>query len=188
MFPGMSPSFWRKWHRWIGFVAAIFLLFASLTGILVAFTEFFGEEEELREATRALVSPVRVGGPNSAWSEPLSKAFATAAGIVGGAPIDKITLQFKGDAPTVDMFIGKPSGGEDRRLIFNLHSGALVRNETYTDKPLIHRIHSGEFFGDGGLVISMIWGLALALLAASGIVIYFTMRRPGRDGLRKVFW
>ena len=47
--------FWRKWHRWIGFPAALFLLFAATTGVLVAFTEFFGEEEALREATRDLV-------------------------------------------------------------------------------------------------------------------------------------
>jgi len=184
----MSPSLWRKWHRWIGFVAAIGLCFASVTGILVALTEFFGEEEALRETTRDLVSSVRIGAPNTAWSEPMSKAFATAAGIASGAPIDKVTLQFKGNDPTVEMFIGKPAGGEDRRLIFALRSGALIRSEGYTDKPLIHRIHSGEFFGDGGLVLSMIWGLALATLTASGIIVYLTMRRPGRVGLRKVFW
>jgi uncharacterized iron-regulated membrane protein len=31
-----TPAFWRKWHRWIGFPAALFLLFASVTGVLVA--------------------------------------------------------------------------------------------------------------------------------------------------------
>ena len=39
----MTLLFWRKWHRWIGFPAAIFLLFASCTGAILAFTEFFGD-------------------------------------------------------------------------------------------------------------------------------------------------
>jgi hypothetical protein len=58
----MRARFWRKWHRWIGFPAAIFLVFAAVTGVLVAVTEFFGEEERLREATRNLVGPTPTGG------------------------------------------------------------------------------------------------------------------------------
>jgi uncharacterized iron-regulated membrane protein len=46
--------FWRKWHRWIGFAASVFLLYAATTGFLVAFSEFFGEAGALREATRDL--------------------------------------------------------------------------------------------------------------------------------------
>ena len=64
----MNTAFWRRWHRWIGFPAAGFLLFSGLTCFLVAGNEFFGEAEALREATRDLVSP-----------------------------IDRITPQFKGD-------------------------------------------------------------------------------------------
>ena len=52
----MTPSFWRKWHRGIAFPASAFLLFAAITGVVVAMTEFVGEEEPLREATRAIVS------------------------------------------------------------------------------------------------------------------------------------
>lgn len=60
--------------------------------------------------------------------------------------------------------------------------------DAYTDKPLIHRIHSGEFIGDGGLVFSMLWDLALAALTASGFIIYLLMWRKGLEGIRKVFW
>jgi len=62
----MDVAFWRRWHRWIGFPAFIFLLWAASTGIIVAFTEFFGEEEALREATRDLVSPVTASSQNDA--------------------------------------------------------------------------------------------------------------------------
>jgi uncharacterized iron-regulated membrane protein len=38
----VNPAFWREWHRWIGFTAALFLLFAP---IMVAWYEFFGADE-----------------------------------------------------------------------------------------------------------------------------------------------
>jgi len=64
----MNPAFWRKWHRWIAFPAAAFLLFAAITGVVVAMTEFFGDEEALREATRDLVSSVKTHSPGASWA------------------------------------------------------------------------------------------------------------------------
>ena len=183
----LSVAFWRKWHRWIGFPAALFLLFAATTGILVAFTEFFGEEEALRERTRDLVSPVTLASPASV-SEPVARAFASAMSRAGNAPVDKVLIQLKGDQPTVTLFTGKPAGGEDRKLVFDARTGALLSNETYADKPFLYRLHSGEAFGDGGLVVAMFWGLSLVVLTASGLVIYFMMWRPNLRGIRRVFW
>lgn len=185
----MNVRFWRQWHRWIGFPAAVFLLFVAITGVIIAFTEFFGEEEALREATRNVVSPVTVASPSAVWADPIVRAVEGAARVAPGAPIDKIETQFKGDHPTVTIFTGKPTGGEDRKLVFDAQTGALVRNEAYADKPFLNRLHSGEAFGDGGLVVAMFWGIALALLAASGLVIYFTMRgKRELRGIKRVFW
>ncbi len=184
----MNPAFWRRWHRWIAFPAAAFLLFAAITGVLVAMNEFFGEDEALREATRTLTSPVKTDSPIAAWQNPIAKALVTAAQAAPGAPIDKIQAQFKGQNPTVDIFLGKPGGGEDRRLVFDAHSGALLKTDAYVDKPSINRIHSGEAFGDGGLVFAMMWGTTLAFLTASGFIIYLTMRRKNATGIRRLFW
>ena len=187
--PSFDSRFWRQWHRWIGFPAALFLLFAATTGILVAGTEFFGEEEALREATRDLVSPVNVASPANATATPLSRALATAAATAPGAPIDKIEMQFKGEQPTVAVFTGKPTGGEDRRLVMDAATGALLQNEDYTDKPFLKRLHSGEWFGDGGLVFAMFWGLALVALTISGLLVYYTMRgKRELKGIKRVFW
>ena len=76
--PALTLAFWRKWHRWIGFPAALFLLWAASTGVIVAFTEFFGEDEALREATRDMISPVTLASPASAWSAPIARAITTA--------------------------------------------------------------------------------------------------------------
>jgi uncharacterized iron-regulated membrane protein len=184
----MNTAFWRKWHRWIGFPAAVFLLFASVTGFFVAGTEFFGEEEALREATRDLSSPITTSSPSNTWSESISRAVASAQQRAPGAPIDKITMQFKGDIPTVTLYLGKPGGGEDRLLVFNAGSSQLIKEAAYADKPLLNRVHSGEWFGDGGLVFAMFWAIALAILTVTGLIIYWTMRRRNPVGLQKVFW
>ena len=185
----MNLVFWRKWHRWIGFPASIFLLFAATTGVLVAFTEFFGEEEALRERTRDMVSPVTVASAPTEWSEPIGRAIATAAARSSKAPIDRVEIQFKGPNPTVTLFTGKPTGGEDRKLVYDARTGLLLSDEAYADKPFLYRLHSGEAFGDGGLVVAMFWALALAILASSGLIIYYTMRgKRELTGVRKVFW
>jgi uncharacterized iron-regulated membrane protein len=184
----LNLAFWRKWHRWIAFPASIFLLWAGSTGVIVAFTEFFGEDEALREATRDQISPVTVNSPQAEWADPIARAIAAAGSRSAGAPIDKIEIQFKGPQPTVTLFTGKPTGGEDRKLVIDAKTGALVADETYADKPFLYRLHSGEAFGDGGLVVAMFWGLTLVILTVTGLIIYLKMRRPGLVGIRKVFW
>ena len=181
-------AFWRKWHRWIGFPAALFLIYAACTGLALAFTEFFGEEEALREATRDLVSPITLASPAREVTDPIARALAAVAANANAAPIDRLTIQFKGRQPTVTVFTDKPTGGEDRQFVVDAKTGALLRSEAYADKPILNRLHSGEAFGDGGLVVSMLWALALAVLTLTGLIIYFKMRPRRTAGIQKVFW
>ena len=186
-----TPADWRRWHRWIGAPAALFLAFAALTGVLVAGTEFFGEDEATREANRTLVSAVTTDAPPGAWRGLIDQVFAVAAQQAPGAPIDKVAIELKGVAPVITLYLGRPTGGEDRRLLFDARTGAFLRAEDYADKPLINRIHSGEAFGDGGLVVAMVWGLALLGLTVSGFLLYWRLagaNRQGRSGLRRWFF
>lgn len=184
----MNSLFWRRWHRWISFPATLFLLFVAVTGVLVAISEFFGADEELREANRKLVSPVTLQSPMAEWNDRLARALETASKQAGNAPVDQVTIQFKGKQPTITVYTGKPTGGEDRKYVVDAATGQLLQNASYVDKPFLHRLHSGEAFGDGGLVFAMIWGVTLAVLVASGFIIYLTMWRPGLTGLKKLFW
>jgi len=63
-----------------------------------------------------------------------------------------------------------------------------ANDEDYPPGPFLTRLHSGEAFGDWGLVFGTAWGLALVALLVSGLVIYLTMRKPGRTGLGRLFW
>ena len=181
-------KFLRQWHRWIGFPATVFLLLASVSGIWLAGVEFFGADEALREKTRVLVSPVTTQTPDADFAAGLAKARAAVAAKVGAVPVDKIAWQFKGDQPAIVFYLGKPTGGEDRKVTCDARDGHVLGVEDYTDKSFMLRLHSGEVFGDGGLVLAMFWGLALALLTISGILIYFKMKRPNATGIRRIFW
>jgi uncharacterized iron-regulated membrane protein len=184
----MSQAGWRKWHRWIGFVAVPFLTFAAVTGIIAGLREMLSEDEEAREKARERVSPVVLPAAPAAWSEPLAKALATAAARANGAPIDRIAVDFKADPPTVTVYLGKPTGGEDKKLIFDARTGEFLREEGYEDKSFFTRLHSGEAFGDWGLVLGTAWGLTLVVLLVTGLVIYFAMRKPDQKGWRRIFW
>lgn len=184
----LNTAFWRKWHRWVAFPATIFLIFASATGFILSVTEFFGEEEALRERTRSLVSPVTAAAPSLAWEEPIGRAVTAVNAASPGAPIDKITVQFKGDKPTVTIFTGKPKGGEDKKYVVDAATGKIDQTEAYADKAFLNRLHSGEAFGDGGLVVAMFWALALLFLSVTGLIIYLRIRKPNPVGLEKVFW
>src|SRR5262245_55837211 len=139
----MHPRTWRLGHRWLGAVAAAFLLFAGATGVCVAATEFFGADEAERERLREVVSPVATDAAAPAWQEPLQRAFAAAAQRAPGAPVDRVEMVFKGEPPKVTLFTGKRGGGEDRRFVFDAHSGALLEDGDYVDKPFLYRLHSG---------------------------------------------
>ena len=149
----MSARSWRLFHRWLGAIAALFLCFAGLTGAVLAATEFFGEAEAERERLRDVVSGVTTDAPETAFTEPLLRAVRTAAAQQKGAPIDSIELKLKGDRPIVAICTCKPAGGEDKRHVVDARTGALIATTDYSDKSFLHRLHSGEAFGDGGLVM-----------------------------------
>lgn len=184
----MSQAGWRKWHRWVGFAAAPFLLFAAITGIVAGIAEMTSEDEEAREKARERVSDVKLPAAPVAVSSPVARALVNAANRAPGAPVDKVQIDFKADPPTVTVYLGKPTGGEDKKLVFHAQNGDLLREEPYADKPFLTRLHSGEALGDWGLVLGTAWGMALVALLATGIVIYFSMRKPERKGLGKLFW
>lgn len=189
----MNMKFLRHWHRWVSWLAAIFLLWAAVTGVMVAAQEFWGADEAERERLRATESAVKLDASDWTPGAVLQIAMATAQAHSPGAPVDRIELKLKGDAPEVSVFLGKPAGGEDRMLRIDGHTGALIAEESYADKPFLYRLHSGEAFGDGGLVVAMLWGVALVIISITGGLMYIHMYRKHQvaqtpSGMRKFFW
>lgn len=156
--------------------------------MILATTERFGAAEAAREAARKDISPMKVGAPSDEWLTALKLALAAAQDSANGAPLDRVEVQFKGESPAIYLYTGRPTGGEDRKLTLDIRSGRLLAIAAYTDKPFLNRLHSGEALGDGGLMVAILWGTSLAVLTATGLVIYLLMRRPGAVGIKRVFW
>ena len=178
----------RKWHRWIGLPAAIFFLLSGFTGIWLECERFFGEEEALREKLRDTLSSVSAKTPPAEFAAQLAAAQAAVAAKAGDQPLDKITWQLKGDSPTLTFYLGGTKTLKARKLILNAKTSALLREDDYDDDSFILKLHSGEIYGDGGMVLGMVWALALMALTVTGLVIYWKMRPKDATGLRKVFW
>ncbi len=178
----------RKWHRWIGIGAAIFFVLTSFTGVWLECERFFGEEEALREKLRDMTSRVSPQTPTADLAAALAKCQQAVAAKAGDQPLDKIAWQLKGDEPTIAFYLGKTKDRPARKFVVNANSGAIAKEEDYDDDSFILKLHSGEAFGDGGMVLGMAWGVALIVLTITGVVIYWRMRPRQATGLRKVFW
>ena len=179
----------RKIHRWLGVPAAIFLLLASFTGVWLECVKFFGAEESERERIRELTSSVTAQSVGAEFGASFDKARAAAAARAGAQPLDKMVWQLKGDAPTITFFFGPNGQQAGRRIAVHARTGEVLGVEDYAEDSLILRLHSGEAFGDGGMVLGMVWGTLLFALTVTGIIIYFRMKpRTPRTGIRKVFW
>ena len=175
----------RKWHRWIGLPAGICLLLTAFTGVWLECERFFGEEEALREKVRDLASQHTAKAPAFAIEEKLSAARAAVATKFPDAPLDKIQLQLKGEAPTATFFLSSKDG---RKVTVNLLTAAITKEDSYEEDSLILRLHSGEALGDGGMVVFMFVGVALFAMIVSGFIIYWKMKPKKSTGLRRVFW
>jgi hypothetical protein len=179
----------RKIHRWLGVPAALFLLLASFTGVWLECVRFFGAEETERERIRDLTSGITAQSVGAEFGASFDKARAAAAAQAGSQPLDKMVWQLKGDAPTITFFFGPQGEQAGRRIAVHAHKGEVLGVEDYAEDSLILRLHSGEAFGDGGMVLGMVWGTLLFALTVTGIIIYFRMKpRTPRTGIRKVFW
>ena len=76
-------------------------------------------------------------------------------------------------------------GKEDRKITVEDGSVKKIEND---EESWIMRLHSGEIFGDAGVVLNILWGGALIFLTITGLFIYWKMRRGSGKGLKKIFW
>ena len=151
----------RTYHRWLGTVFGIFLLWISATGVasqvaaLVANGGF--EKEEAKPA-----APKTAGN----FLIPAAQAHEGEEEAVKPAPAFKCpdTMTCRPKAP--------PTGAR-----------AWV--------GYLHHLHSGEEFGPAGVIVSTMSGLALFFFAFSGLYMYIQMyrRRARRHSHpRRLFW
>ena len=177
----------RKFHRWVSLPAAVFLLSVAVTGVILQFQQFFGEDEAQREQLATMTSAYSLDTPATNVAEMIDRARTTARSKFGDAKLDAVEVQLKGDHPTVALHV---VGDSPRKLVVNGLTGAVESDELDERESFILRLHTGEVFGDGGVVLGMVWGTALVALTVTGAVLYWRMYRARArvKGWRQVFW
>ena len=177
----------RKLHRWVSLPAFIFLLVVAVTGVILQCTSFFGEDEAERERLAAIKSTQMASAPVAGVQEQVDRALAAArAGVGIDVPVDALEMQLK-DSPRKIVVWTAAGGGakkdEPLKITVNAETGLVIRTESGERESFILRLHTGEVFGDGGVVLGMVWGTALLVLTLTGGWMYLRMWRARRRSL-----
>jgi len=200
----------RRLHRWLSIVAAVFVLYVALTGMIMAFDSVW---TTTYMATHGLVPASGGNGPPAA----LLKMFANDGTVSDPdlAPMLRTTLvaarQGASDIPPprvirLRTYGGMPQGvvvtGDEvaEQLVFNARTGkaASLYEYGYPKTPMpfewnAHetwkRLHRGDYFGLAGRWMDLMTGLAILFLAISGIAMYLQLYSArSRAGRRALFW
>lgn len=170
-------------HLWLGVVATLTLVSISITGVLLNHKRGLGLMPEVPHQTDA---PLRasVSLDSLARSALLAAPIAARDGWNGGMPVDpalidrmdvrprngfvKVRLRDRSNTEvTVDLATGR-----------TLHVGA--RNDVFLEK-----LHSGEIFGDGFVLLSDVGAIALIVTLITGYWLWLAPRlarsRPSGD-------
>ncbi|MDE2026982.1 MAG: PepSY domain-containing protein [Candidatus Omnitrophica bacterium] len=177
--------FLRKLHRWIGIGAAIFLLSVSITGVILQIQRLSNEKEHEEEMQPKEASVYTLDNNLNEFFSKLSITQSNIKAKIGQAKLDRVELKLKGEEPTLTVY----TAGQDPKKITADADGNIEKIED-AKESFILRLHSGEVFGDAGVVLGIFWGLALVFLTITGFTIYWKMGKGIKEkrGWKKVFW
>ncbi len=171
----------RQYHRWVSILAAVFLLVVSATGVILQVQKLTGTDADAGEhgdkdrAEAALTAAL------------VSRTLDAARTRVPNTPIASVTL--KGEGDEVQGIVALP-GDPPRQLTIDARSGKVLSDVRRDPDSLILRIHSGAILGEPGVVLGILWGLALVILSVTGGWVYLSMyrRRRKASGKAGLFW
>lgn len=177
---GSRRQLWLTLHRWLGAVAAVFLIVVALTGSSLVFIEEMVE--------------LQVGEPASAsaegdWRPP--DVLIDSASIYAGPEFDPIALYYPDSLLRIGSAFVYGKGGrfaetkEEEILVFvdAIEGRALAawKLESLWADLVLH-LHWQLLAGQGGAVVIAVFGITLIISAVTGIILWW----PRRSLLRKL--
>jgi hypothetical protein len=185
-------SRWRRLHRWVALVAAVFVLNIGVTGVILAATEIRLNVFLLHH----------IGSPPYPRPSPMPPLSAA---VLPGDPLALLTTSYMAarrvnpEAPIANIQVverdGSPKGlvttasAVPQTLAFNALTGARIHdwmeqgvqsgNGYYTDwHQRLKRLHRGDIIGHfAGRYLDLLAGVALLYLVVSAAVMYLQTRR-----------
>ena len=177
----------RNFHRWISLPAFVFLLLVAVTGVILQFTAFFGSDEADKERLAAVTSKQLASAPVAGLQEQSDRALAAVKASIGAdVAVDAMEVQLKDEPRKIIVWTASGGGAKKAdplKVTVNAETGAVVKTESGERESFILRLHTGEVFGDGGVVLGMIWGTALVALTLTGGWMYYRMWAARRRSL-----
>jgi len=177
-------NFWRKWHRWLGTIAAVLLVLIGGTGVLLQIDEV-GHVSERASARASVPLPPLDAVALAARVEALS----------GGRRIEMLRLEAHSKAPSavvrfagdkkvveIDLATGKQKPGRETP---KSAGGTLAKI-----RLLVLMLHTFGIAGTAGHVAGGLVGVVLVGLSGSGLWVWWTMRRERvrRNAAGTWFW
>lgn len=151
---------WAWWmfhsHLWLGIVATAIVLVVSVTGVLLNHKRPLGLMPEVEN------QPAGSFAEALPLAELTRRAESAVAPAVAAAGVDRMDVR-PGDGLVKVRF----DDAEVHEVTVDLASGRVLhvglRNDVFLEK-----LHSGEIFGDGGVLLSDFAAVVLVLLLVSG--------------------
>ncbi len=177
-------NFWRKWHRWIGTIAGIFLLIIGATGVLLQIDELGHFSERAAPPPRAATPPLDVVA-----------LAARVEALSGGRKIEMLRLESHKKQPSAIVRFS----GQKKVVQIDLATGAQKPSSEIPTSPrsklaqlrlLILEFHTLGIAGVGGKVTAWFAGVMMVILTGSGLWMWWTMRRERvrRAAKDTLFW
>jgi uncharacterized iron-regulated membrane protein len=170
----------RRWHRWASIPAGFLLFFVALTGVLLQL-----------DLIRVGHQPPGHDLPDPRPVPPLP-ANADLAAIITRAA-DTIRTRPGFHPRVIELDLVAPGVIVGARAVDHPGTPALridgASGRILPDPPapadfhfILKDLHAGYLFGWSGRVISILVGLALVVLAWTGLTMWWQMRRRGQKG------
>jgi uncharacterized iron-regulated membrane protein len=173
---------YRNLHRWVSLPVVLFMMFITVTGVVLSVQEMQGEGAR-NEARPALPRPA-----NEALLVAATAALPAVQAADPDLKLQRIEFGVSSAGTTAKFF---PTNRRAPGVEVELASGAIKKLPPPGQSlhGLFVTLHSGKWFGIGGLVVVLICGLALAVLSVTGLLVYIDMWRRRRGaGKHELFW
>lgn len=174
----------RAWHRWAAIPAGLFLIFISLTGVLLHLDMMRLGQNPPGQAPpqQEVIQPI----PSDADLQGMIKRLAGAARRDRSVPVKSLQIELAGPRITLIAGAGRAPGSPQIKL--DAASGRQIvdpappRDFHY----VLQDLHAGYFLGWTGRVLSVICGICLLVLGITGLQLWWTMHRRRRN--RAIYW
>jgi uncharacterized iron-regulated membrane protein len=165
-------------HLYGGLVVGLFLTVQAITGVMLTFVE------ELVTLERPELHVVPTGQPQAALDTVVAEVQRSRPGYV----IDRIYTPNGALQLNAFWLFGRERGADGQLALAHLHlhpDTGVVVGGPYARPPLgvfLYSIHNSLLLGPPGKVVITVVGVALALSALSGLILWF----PARNVTRKL--